>query len=54
MKKEYNITKCMYCNKEGFKDYVDVLEHIHKEHRSQDEHDGLLPILGGSIYDDRE
>jgi|TARA_R110000824_G_scaffold80999_9_gene203485 hypothetical protein len=49
---ELDITKCMYCNKDGFENYIKVLEHINKEHKHQDEHDGLLPIIGGSIYDD--
>jgi len=55
LKKEFDdITNCMYCGKDGFKNYIKVLEHIHKVHREQDEHDSFLPILGGSIYDDRE
>ena len=55
LKKEFDdITNCMYCGKDGFEDYMKVLEHIHKVHREQDEHDSFLPILGGSIYDDRE
>jgi hypothetical protein len=55
LKKEFDgITNCMYCGEDGFEDYIKVLEHIHSIHWEQDEHDNLLPITGGHIYDDRE